>query len=132
MVTALFDGYCVICQSTRKTIKGLDWLNRVEFLDLHNAEEVQSRYPDLDYDDLMGEIHVVDDEGKVHGGYFGTRRMLKEVPLGLPLWLLLQIPGMDWIGTRIYRFIARNRYQINKMLGNEIPDCVDGVCKLPQ
>lgn len=132
MVTALFDGYCVICQSTRKTINALDWFNRVEFLDLHEQDTVESRYPDIDYDQLMGEIHVVDTEGGLHAGYYGTRRMLKEVPLGFPIWLILQIPRMDWIGTRVYKFIARNRYQINKLVGNEIPDCVDEVCKIPQ
>ncbi len=132
MVTALFDGYCVICQSTRRTIKALDWLHRVEFLDLHDADTVLARYPDLDYDELMGQIHVVDENGEVFAGYYGTRRMLKEVPLGFPIWLLLQIPGMDWLGTRAYRFIARNRYRINKFFGVELPDCVDGVCKIPQ
>ena len=45
MITAIFDGYCVICQSTRKTIKALDWMNRVEFLDLHDAETIMKRYP---------------------------------------------------------------------------------------
>lgn len=132
MITALFDGYCVICQSTRRTIKALDWFNRVEFLDLHDAETVLARYPDLDYDELMGEIHVVDEAGSLYAGYYGTRRMLKEVPLGFPLWLILQIPGMDWLGTRVYRFIARNRYRINKFFGHAIPDCIDGVCKIPQ
>jgi predicted DCC family thiol-disulfide oxidoreductase YuxK len=132
MVTALFDGYCVICQSTRKTITILDWFNRVEFLDLHDADTVMSRYPDMDYEQLMGQMHVVEPDGSLYAGYYATRRMLKEVPLGFPVWLILQIPGMDWMGTRVYKFVARNRYQINKLLGNEIPDCVDGVCKIPQ
>ena len=132
MLTAIFDGYCVICQSTRKTVKALDWLGRVEFLDLHDSQQVEARYPQLDFEELMGEIHVVDTDGQVHGGYYGTRRILRELPLGFPLWLVLQIPGMDWLGTRVYRFIARNRYQINKAFGVELPDCVDGVCKIPE
>lgn len=132
MVTAIYDGYCVICNQTRRTINLLDWLNRVEFLDLHDTKQVQSRFPTLDYETLMGQIHVVDDDGTtLHRGYFGTRRMLRELPLGFPLWLLTFIPGMNFVGKRVYRWVARNRYQINKAFGVELPDCTDGVCKLP-
>lgn len=131
MITVLFDGYCLMCQSTRKTINALDWLHRVEFLDLHDTETVDRRYPYLNYDDLMGQIHVVEADETLHAGYYGVRRLLREVPLGFPVWLVMQIPGIDWVGTRVYAFIARHRYGINKLFGNEIPDCVDGVCKIP-
>jgi predicted DCC family thiol-disulfide oxidoreductase YuxK len=139
MITALFDGNCVICQSTRRVINTLDWFKRVEFLDLHSAE-VSQRYPDLDHDDLMGEIHVIEDGGRVFAGFDGTRRMLKEVPLGFPLWLIMQVPGMPRVGRRIYGSIARNRYKINRFFGVELDetsgkqqdaDCADGYCKIP-
>lgn len=132
MITALFDGHCVICQSTRRTIKALDWFNRVEFLDLHQHTEVEQRYPQYDHADLMGEIHVVADN-QLYAGFLGTRRMLKEIPIGFPLWLLMQLPGMTWVGSHIYRFIARNRYAVNRFFGVELEDdCVDGICKIPQ
>ena len=56
------------------------------------------RHPELTPEQLMREIHVVDGEGRLYAGFAGTRRMLKEVPLGFPLWLLLQLPGTDAIG----------------------------------
>lgn len=130
MVTAIFDGYCVICQQTRRTVRALDWLKRVEFLDLHDSTALAARYPELDFEQLMGQIHVVDG-GRVYAGFQGTRRMLRELPLGFPFWLLLHLPGMNWLGERVYRFIARNRYRINRAFGVELPDCVDGVCKIP-
>lgn len=136
MVTALFDGHCVICQSTRRVIKALDWMNRVEFLDLHAKTAVNARYPEMDHEAMMGEIHVITPEGRVFAGFDGTRRMLREVPLGFPVWALLQLPGMNWLGPKIYAFIARNRYAINRLFGVELDnndaDCVDGVCKIPQ
>ncbi len=131
MVTAIFDGHCVICQSTRSIVKTLDWRNRVEFLDLHQHTVVAQRFPELDQNAMMGEIHVIADQ-HVYAGFAGTRRMLKELPLGFPLWLLLHLPGMNWLGPRIYRFIARNRYAINRLFGVQLEEeCVDGVCKLP-
>src|SRR6478735_5473129 len=104
MVVALFDGRCVICQGTRRTIKSLDWFNRVEFLDLHKKAEVETRFPELDHEEMMGEIHVVADN-QIYAGFEATRRMLKEVPLGFPIWALLHIPGMSWLGPKIYRFV---------------------------
>lgn len=134
MVTALFDGRCVICQTTRAIMNALDWFGRVEFLDLHDKVVVESRYPHMNHDAMMGEIHVITADGDVFAGFDATRRMLREVPLGAPLWGLLQLPGMSWLGPQIYKFIARNRYAINRLLGVELDkqdDCVDGVCKVP-
>ena len=50
---------------------------------------------------LMGEIHVIDSDGAVSGGFMATRRLLREAPLGLQLWLLLHLPGMGlaWRAT---------------------------------
>lgn len=134
MLTALFDGQCVICQSSRRMIESLDWFGRVEFLDLHNTRSIEARYPQLDYEAMMGEIHVVTDE-KIYAGFAAMRRMLKEVPLGFPLWLVLFLPSMDWLGPKIYAYIARNRYAINRLFGVDLgkdDDCVDGVCKILQ
>ena len=108
-------------------VMALDWLHRVEFLDLHDWETVQARYPSLDYEAAMGQIHVAA-YGKMLVGYWGMRQMLRELPLGFPLWLLLHVPGMNWLGTHVYDFIARHRYRINRFFG--IPVCEDGVCKV--
>jgi len=138
-ITAIYDGHCVICNTTRRIVTALDWFNRVEFLDLHQQETVETRFPTLNYDALMGEIHVVDAQSQVYAGFHGTRRMLKAVPLGLPLWAVMHIPGVgNWLGPKLYAFIANNRYSINRMLGVELEqleqedqDCVT-VCKFPQ
>jgi predicted DCC family thiol-disulfide oxidoreductase YuxK len=127
-VTAVFDGQCVICQSTRRVVRALDWRNRVAFIDLHQADAVARRFPWLDHADAMGQIHVIDTRGAVYAGFEGTRRMLRELPLGYPLWLLLHLPGMRWLGERVYRFIARRRYAINRLVGR--PICEDDACRL--
>lgn len=130
MLTALYDGKCVICQSTCEAMRALDWRKRIEFVDLHEGAGWRERCPDLTLEQLMREIHVLDGEGKVYAGFKATRRMLREAPLGFPLWLLLKLPGMDALGARVYRFIARRRYRINALLGKEPPDCDDGSCEM--
>jgi predicted DCC family thiol-disulfide oxidoreductase YuxK len=135
MVTALFDGKCVLCQTTRHIIKAIDWFNRVEFLDLHHQSEVEMPFPDFDHTAMMGEIHVVADN-EVYAGFDGVRRMLRETPLGFAAWLIFSLPGMGWLGPKVYRFIAEHRYGINRLLGVELREeddnCADGICKLPQ
>lgn len=128
MLTALYDGNCAVCRSSCEAMRALDWRKRIEFVDLHESGAWRDRCPDRSFEQLMREIHVIDGEGKVYAGFDATRRMLREAPLGYPLWLLLHLPGMDALGARVYRFIARRRYRINARLGVELPDCDDGGC----
>ena len=139
MITALYDGYCAICQTTLAIITALDWFKQVQFVDLHEPD-IETRFPQFTHEDLMGQIHVLDAQGKVFAGFDGTRRMLKAVPLGFPIWLILHLPGMDRVGKRAYGWIARHRYQINRLLRMPEPparpgkgaDCTEeGICKLP-
>jgi predicted DCC family thiol-disulfide oxidoreductase YuxK len=131
MLTAVFDGRCAICQTTHRLVTQLDWNHTVTFLDLHNREQVTALYPWLDIERAMGEIHVIQADGRVFAGYAGVRRMLRGLPLAWPLWALLQLPGADWLGVRGYRWVARHRYTINRLLGVELSDCEDGLCKIP-
>ena len=134
MIIALFDGHCVLCQTTRRIIQALDWFGHVEFIDLHDQSTIEARYPDLDHAILMGEINVIDGDRR-YTGFDGIRRMLRATPPGFPLWLLFSLPGMGWIGPVVYRFIARHRYAINRFFGIDLDaqeDCLDGICKIPQ
>ncbi|MBL8161609.1 MAG: DUF393 domain-containing protein [Anaerolineae bacterium] len=128
MTTAIFDGMCVLCRQTRRMVMALDWFRRVEFLDVHQWNVVESRYPNLDFETAMGQIHVVTPNGQMLGGFAGMRRLLRDLPLTFPLWLLLHLPGMDYLGNRVYRLVARHRYRINQLFGVEI--CDTGTCKV--
>lgn len=131
MTTAIYDGRCVLCRQTRRMVTALDWLRRIEFLDIHDWESVHARYPALSYADAMGEIHVVGRHGEMLGGFWAMRRMLRDLPLGFPLWIILLLPGMNWLGPKVYGFVARHRYAINRFFGVELEDCGNGACKIP-
>lgn len=126
MLTVVYDGECVICNGTRRVVSALDWLKRIHWVDLHDSSRVNSEYPGLDYAEAMGQLHAREASGNEYAGFLATRRMLKELPLTYPLWLLMHVPGMTWLGHRIYRFIAKRRYGVNRLFGK--PVCEDDIC----
>lgn len=133
MLTAIYDSNCAICQTTRVIMQKLDWRLQIEFLDLHTYDVVQKRFPQLADRDLMGAMHVVDQKQTVYSGFAGIMQLLKAVPLGIPFWLIFSLPGLRRLGPKSYRWVAQNRYAINRALGIDLPDnCVDGICKLPE
>ena len=133
MLTAIYDSNCAICQTTRVIMQKLDWRLQIEFLDLHAHEVVQRRFPNLADRDLMGAMHVVDSNQTVYSGFAGIMQLLKAVPLGIPFWLIFRLPGLGRLGPAVYRWVANHRYEINRLLGIDLPDnCVDGICKLPE
>lgn len=128
MLAVLYDGQCVICNSSRRIVSKLDWRHVVKWYDLHAPDEAGKHFQDIPRADAMGQVHVRDGSGATYAGFLGTRRMLKELPLTFPLWLLLQVPGMTWVGHKVYRWIARNRYTVNRMFG--APVCDTDTCRI--
>jgi len=133
MLVTVYDGRCVICNTTRRLVTRLDWLKRVEFLDLHQREQVSARFPSFDFERGMGEVHVYEG-ARVYRGFYGTRRMMRAVPLLWPVYVLVRLPIVGGvIGVRLYQFIARNRYAINRLMGVDLTpedDCADA-CQIP-
>ncbi|MCB9438173.1 MAG: DUF393 domain-containing protein [Anaerolineales bacterium] len=128
-VTVLYDGQCVLCQQSLKVLQALDWRKRLNPMDAQNQEQVMARYPHLEYEALMGAMHVVTPVGDTLIGFFAVRYLARFLPL---LWLLLPLlylPGMNWLGPRVYAWVARRRYTINRLAGR--PVCEDGYCKIP-
>jgi predicted DCC family thiol-disulfide oxidoreductase YuxK len=123
----LYDGMCVLCQQTLKVVRAFDWFHRVEPIDLHDWETVETRYPHLKREDLMGAIHVVAPD-KTLIGFFAMRYLARSLPAFWLLVPILYLPGMNWLGPKLYGWVARRRYQINRFFGVDL--CEDGFCKI--
>lgn len=126
-VTLVYDGQCVLCQQSKRLILALDWFKRTAFVDVHDREAVDACCPGLDFAAAMGQMHLITPEGELAGGFLAVRRVLKELPLGYPVWLLLHLPGMAWVGERAYGWVARHRYRINRLFGAAI--CEGDACR---
>ncbi len=120
----LFDGDCSFCQRSVRILKSLDWFRK---LSMQNARD-ESTWPAaaeaLSLPKMLDEMHLVTpDRQHTYAGFAAFRWMSWRLPITIPLAPFLYLPGVPWIGNRVYRWIARNRYSL-------VP-CRDGVCEIP-
>lgn len=122
--TAFYDGQCIVCQTIHTVLGALDWRGNITWVDLHNKPRVQAALPEIDYDahydELMYEIHVKSARHGILRGFEAARHLLGQVPLGVPLWALMWLPGIDWLGDKTYKWVSANRYRVNKWFGREL------------
>lgn len=120
----LYDGQCPLCQRSVRILTRLDWLGRLRFADARDPANVPATDPPLEHQRLMEEMHAVTNDGRVYHGFAAFRFMAWRIPL---FWLIapfLYIPGVPFVGQRVYMWVARNRFHL-------VP-CHDGQCQIPQ
>ena len=121
----LYDGMCPLCQRSVRALRRMDWRHRLHFQDCRDTANLpESRVP-LDPAKMLEAMHVVTpDRRRVYAGFAAFRWMAWRIPILMPLTPLMYIPGVPWLGRKLYRWVAKNRY-------NLVP-CKDGVCTLPK
>jgi predicted DCC family thiol-disulfide oxidoreductase YuxK len=109
-----FDGTCGLCQGTVAVVRRLDLLNKVRFRDIaHEWPEVSQAFPMLDYQRCMEDMHLIDRKGRLHVGFDAYRYLARIMPLGWIFLPILYLPGVRWIGIKVYGFIAARRSGIS-------------------
>jgi predicted DCC family thiol-disulfide oxidoreductase YuxK len=106
-----FDGMCPICNKSKRTLTRLDWLNKLTFHDIHNRDAAEAELPQVTYADILREMYVKKANGRHYGGYYALRALACAIPLLWPILPFMWLPGASWVGTRVYRHIARNRFK---------------------
>jgi predicted DCC family thiol-disulfide oxidoreductase YuxK len=121
--SVIYDGECPLCLRSVALLKQLDWLHKLDYVNARDESQAILRHPLVALAPLLEEMHLVTPDGaRVHHGFGAFRWMAWRLPA---LWLLaplLYLPGVPWLGQRIYLWIARNRYHI-------VP-CHQGVCEI--
>jgi predicted DCC family thiol-disulfide oxidoreductase YuxK len=117
----IYDGHCGFCLRLLKIVRVLDRRRAVRFYDSHQAETFEL-FPQLLHADVANAMYAVREGEPLYRGFYGVRRLLWSVPLMWPLIPLFYLPGMSILGTRIYAWVARNRYHFG---------CGSETCALP-
>jgi predicted DCC family thiol-disulfide oxidoreductase YuxK len=120
----LFDGQCRFCTASVRSLVRFDWLGKLAYLSLHDPQ-VAVDYPDLSYEQMMREMHVVDQQGRRYGGAAALRFVFLRLPLLVPVGLCMHVPGTLPLWQFLYRVIAERRYRFGRLEA-----CEGGTCSL--
>lgn len=110
-IQVLFDGHCPLCNRTVRALGFFDLFARLEFLDFRRldlTEYNRSHGLALTMEDLDREMYVIS-RGQPYIGYYGYRVLALALPAFWLMSPLLYVPGVSWVGERVYGYIARNR-----------------------
>ena len=107
----LYDGSCTMCTEGVNRACRFDNTGNLEPIDLFDPA-VRARFPDLKPENLVKELHAVDDSGRVYRGARAVNEILRRQN-GPRSWLayLWYIPGYAWLAERQYQRIAASRYE---------------------
>jgi predicted DCC family thiol-disulfide oxidoreductase YuxK len=115
-IEVLYDGHCPLCIRTVRALRTFDLFTRLDCLDFRRLDltEYNRRHTfALTIEDLDREMYVIS-RGQAYVGYYGYRVLAAALPAFWPLCPLLFLPGVSWVGERIYGVIARNRLTLLK------------------
>ena len=116
----LYDGTCRFCTAQAARLRRLAY-GRVAMESAY-APGVREQYPSLPQTGLLGEIKLVDADGRVFGGAAAIARVF-EIRGGAlaALARLYRFRAARFMADRVYAAIARRRY---RLAGR----CDDGSC----
>lgn len=119
----IYDGQCPLCLKSVALLRRLDWLGRLAYVNARDRDRLPAGAEPLNPAALLKEMHVLTPGGRVYHGFAALRWMAWRLPLLWPVAPLLYVPGVPWLGQRLYLWVARNRFRL-------VP-CHGGVCTLP-
>ena len=120
----LYDGDCAFCRKGVSIVKKLDWLDRLHYQSARDVAHLPTANVHLDPEKMLEEMHVLTpDRTRTHVGFRAFRWMAWRLPLTVLFAPFLYIPGVPWLGNKVYLWVAKNRFKL-------VP-CKDGVCQLP-
>lgn len=121
---SFYDGDCGFCQRTVDVLGALDILGLIRW---HNSRTSAETRLFRGFSAERAELEVLCYRKKHWlGGYHAMRAIALRLPLLFPFALLGFLPGVPFLGVRVYRLIARNRAALSARIPNA------DVCPPPQ
>jgi len=104
--TCYYDGRCGLCRRSTRTLRRLDWLGRLAFIDMTSVPETELPVP---MEAALRGMPMRTREGRALVGFEAVRRAALQTPLAFVPAALLYVPGVAWVGRRVYGAIAARR-----------------------
>ena len=119
----VYDGHCRFCRANVQALKVMDLFGTLKYVDYQACPEITALHPKLTKAAAHSQIHLIEPDGRLDGGFFAFRRLCLKLPMLYPLIFLAYFPGSGIFGPVVYRWVANNRYlfHFNKI-------CQDNSC----
>ncbi len=108
-IIVLYDGRCGLCKGSIIFLHSLDWFHTLRFVNYHDPDVRKKYAQGITLKKLDSEIHVRYSPTKISSGFLALRSLVVHLPI---LWWILPfayLPGMSWVGQKVYVFIAKSR-----------------------
>ncbi|MEQ9467092.1 MAG: DCC1-like thiol-disulfide oxidoreductase family protein [Ekhidna sp.] len=99
-----FNQECPLCNRTRMTINHFDYFGKIEWCGIDTIED--DRMKGVPKEDLYYSMHAITKRGKIVDGIKAYLLILKRIPLFIPMYLIVSIPGIYHLAGSIYRIIS--------------------------
>jgi predicted DCC family thiol-disulfide oxidoreductase YuxK len=117
-----YDGDCRFCVSSVAKLKAMDVGGRLEFKDARDPGVLRA-HPEVSPARALERMQLVRPEGGAPlEGFDAFRWIAVRLPALRPLAPLLWLPGMGWIGRKLYDRVARSRFGFGR--------CEGGACEV--
>ena len=121
----IYDGECPLCRKSVAWLRRLDWRKRLSYINFRDESDPFVASIPTTQERMIAEMHVWPaSRTRLHHGFGAFRFIAWRLPLMWPIVPLLYLPGVPWLGQKVYLWVARNRYHL-------VP-CHDGVCTIQQ
>lgn len=106
----VYDGHCGFCRHSLGQLKIMDMFDVFNPVDFQDMDDPAFLHPQLTRKAAASQIHLIDPDGTLYGGFAAFRRMCFSLPMCYPLIPVVYFPGMGVVGPWIYKWVAKNRY----------------------
>jgi predicted DCC family thiol-disulfide oxidoreductase YuxK len=91
-------------------LEELDGWRRLSFVDLEReSRPAKELVPGASIEAMREQMTVVTPDGRALRGFFAFRELSLRLPIFSLLVPVMVAPGAEWIGTRVYAWVARRR-----------------------
>ena len=105
----VYDNRCLFCTHTKSKVDKWDKGKKLRWVGIDSFDYKKYK---LKKEDLFKEMYLIDNE-KIYKGYYSWKRIAKKIPLLFPLYIFSLIPGVDFVGDKVYKFVSNHRYQLH-------------------
>jgi len=106
-----FDKYCPLCNRLRIIVEFFDNGRNITFLSVQDEAYKNDLLKDIKEKSLLDNVYSVNNKGKLFKGIESYHEMMKRVWILKIFALLMYVPFIKLLGSKIYSYIATHRIQ---------------------